>query len=84
MTNGGCGAGNVLQNGQCFAPQQFNGGCGVGNALQNGQCFPQQFNGSQGATCYAGYNQMGQCYSGGTTASNGQCNYGQYPDGRCY
>ena len=63
-----CQGGSFAYNGTCYYPTGVaaaNGQCAAAGLIQNGMCyvpgtpgyFPQT-----AATCYRGYNQMGQCY----------------------
>jgi hypothetical protein len=67
-----------------------NGQCSAGGFAQNGQCYAPYTPGfvPQAATCYRGYNQMGQCYDTiGSDPSTVLCIngyiYGNYELGMC-
>jgi hypothetical protein len=62
-----CQTGSYAYGGTCYYPTgvaMIDGQCAAGGLVQNGQCFAPTAPGflPQGATCYRGYNQMGQCY----------------------
>ena len=60
-----CQAGSYAYGGACYYPTgmaMVDGQC-AGGLVQNGQCFMPYAPGFlPAATCYRGYNQMGQCY----------------------
>jgi hypothetical protein len=61
-----CQMGSYSYGGTCYYPTgaaMINGQC-AGGFVQNGQCYVPYAPGTlpPGATCYRGYNQMGQCY----------------------